>query len=137
MDSLEICAGCDRHIKVMEAVCPFCGAARTPHAPLAWAAVPRVSRAAWLAATLTLVGCSGTGNVRPTAERDEDANASTDAGNSGTDGGDDGGFTEGPAPVWPNPGGQPTGQPMGQQGCYGAPPMRQERQDRVATLRVV
>ena len=77
MDAFEPCARCARHIKTREAACPFCGSARTPGASVPRRQAPRVSRAAWLASTLALAGCSAA--VSPAESPAESDAATSDA----------------------------------------------------------
>lgn len=61
MNGYEVCTACACLIKAHESKCPFCAAARTATAPSILKALPRTSRAQWLAlcSTLAMAGCSG------------------------------------------------------------------------------
>ena len=60
-DAYEPCGSCHRHVKRREALCPFCGASRTPTLPRAPRRMRNVSRAQWLVfgSTLLGMGCNG------------------------------------------------------------------------------
>jgi hypothetical protein len=83
MIAFEVCTSCSRHIKSVEAACPFCGTSHAPHVSRAVRRAPRMSRAAWLATTLAssllVAGC--TAEVAPSGEpsSENDAGGAPDA----------------------------------------------------------
>lgn len=73
---LIACSGCRRHVRGLEARCPFCGSVREP-VSIENVSMSRMSRAATLAATLAIAGCQ---SERPVISNDPaKATPATDA----------------------------------------------------------
>ncbi len=129
MNAFEPCASCARHIKRSECVCPFCGTPHRPGPAEARPRAPRVSRAAWLVTTLTLVGCSSASTSGSTSEKDASPADQADSASQLDGGGHgqaDAADTE-EASVEQDAAAEDAGHEAGWHTCYGAPPMRRER----------
>jgi hypothetical protein len=135
MDAFELCVSCARHIKRAECACPFCGAPHTSGAPTPRRGA-RVSRAAWLATTLALVGCSSASSSGsslqkgPAKEAGAAADADVSEAASEQDAADQAeASTEQDAlpEAASEDAGEDAGYDAGWHTCYGAPPMRAER----------
>lgn len=88
MATFEPCPGCQRHVKIDEASCPFCGAGLAEHfARLSTRALPRtrLGRAALFA-----FGVGATSTLLSHCASDDDDGKQSDGGAQGGDG-DDGG----------------------------------------------
>jgi len=152
MDAFEACAVCARHIKREESACPFCRAPHSPSAPAARRPIPRVSRAAWLvttmASSLAVAACGGATLGDPpkgnhaTGESAEQEGSDASDPEGGARVADDGaawapidapfvvgdaGQVVAEASVFADADLYDAGEDVGWVGCYGAPPVRLER----------
>jgi hypothetical protein len=98
MTQLEPCPRCERHVRIHEAACPFCGESLAGFSPRSARALPkaRLGRAALFAfgvsaAASTLTGC---GDDSDDDEQTADGGGG-DGNSNGSTGGDDGGGTSG------------------------------------------
>src|SRR5262245_12531585 len=123
------CPGCARHVRALDPMCPFCGAAlptsvrasQVPRIPL-----KRLGRSATLAfgAALSMAGCGDAGNGHDDAGRmslqDSGGNSDEDAGKIFEDGGEDAGTN---VALYGGPPPQDAGMDAGTSvALYGCPP---------------
>lgn len=117
------CSSCERHVRILDVTCPFCGAELGTRAAPPLPNTSRMSRGARLAlgAAIAIAGCGGSGQStepppQPTAPAEPTAEPPDDGGDV---------VAEYGAPA-PPPEAQPSAEPEQDQGGmapkYGAPP---------------